>query len=524
MTEENKEQISNGEITEEPIKKSPKKRVMLSIIIGLVAIAGIASAYFLIKKTPKEQYFLAEIKTASQIKNLFENRYEDEIEWNNKKKDSVTESTYEISANYDDSYEQSLDWSQQELLNNSAIKLKVELDPKKKVVGTELDADVMGIPIDGVKGYVTPKQLIVSLPFHDKKLQLKDKDFGHLMRIFDENYNGNEELGLSEIMGKDGILSEENIEYINKEYLMDFYKSIPEDAFKVQEETVSIHNQKMKTDKITMDLTEKEVKTLLTDLLKKAKDDPKLYEMIKDTVGSIMWYEEGISKKELSANLDESIDGMIDEVENLDISKGIKSTIWSSKKGIIVKRKFEMQVDNSSAIVEGTQLLDDEKQKWGYKIGNPQSEEYLVFKGNLSFEDGKVLDKITLKAESQTGFTYTGEESLNKNKREFERTISLNDGMDDFTVTWNGDANFENDSMTADHTFNINADNISGGVNITETGKVIKKVNLPDTSVDTVNLGEMEKDELLDYWQNTLLPDIQYWGTDIGEQLNSIDE
>ncbi len=76
-------------------------------------------------------------------------------------------------------------------------------------------------------------------------------------------------------MGKN-VFSEENKNYLMKEYLFFFYNSIPAESFTESSEEVTVFGEKLKANKISMELSGDQIKDILVKVLEKAKDDPKV--------------------------------------------------------------------------------------------------------------------------------------------------------------------------------------------------------------------------------------------------------
>lgn len=504
--------------------KGPSKSIIIAIIIGVLLIAGGASAFFIFSKTPKEQYFQAEIKTMLHAKDLVEDRYADELKWNTKKGNSVTESTYDLSldsSDLDDFGEEIM-----QILDNSTVSLRVATDPKKKNMEAEVSASIMGISVDDFKAYVTDEKLIVSLPFYDELFQLKDEDFGKFIKTFDEDYSGSEELGLADLFGNEGILTESNRAYLQEEYMVYLYDSIPDTAFTTEEEEISISGETFKTDRISMVLTEAEVKTLLLDLLEKAKKDPKFEQLMKESLNNLLQSANYTNETELPYEYDEVLKSLIDNVNSLQIPDGLTSTIWNAS-NIIVKRDLELSIGETAENIvtlriDGTQLLDNETQVWDYNFTTVNlngEDNSLFFKGDLSFDDGESSDQITLLDDYEKGLKYTGKDKLEGNERSFNHTIEFVSEFYNPSLSWNGDSLYAKDSMSVEHAFTLQIRESEFNLYVNEKGKIIKKVSLPGKKEPILNLGEMDQ-ESLETLMDDLSSSIESWGMDIITQID----
>ncbi len=75
------------------------------------------------------------------------------------------------------------------------------MDPNKQIMKAGLGADVNGVKVDDITGYITTEGIMLGFPFTSDILQIKDKDFGNFMRTMDPYYEGPETLNLSRLDG-----------------------------------------------------------------------------------------------------------------------------------------------------------------------------------------------------------------------------------------------------------------------------------------------------------------------------------
>ncbi|WP_277585914.1 DUF6583 family protein [Psychrobacillus antarcticus] len=492
-----------------------KKKTWIIAIISIFVVAGGASAFFLLDKTPKEQYFYSEIKTIQHIQELVETRYEDESEWASIGRTKATDSTYELSGEYEGNTDPQIE----HMLNNSNISLRIAADPNEREVETEINATVLGVDVDPIKAYITTEEVIVGLPFYDQLIQLKDKDFGKFMTTLDPSYEGSETLGLDSFLGDKGLYTEENLEYLKDEYAMYIYESIPEDAFTVTDETVDVNGKSIKAEKVAMTLTEAEVQKILKDVLQKAKEDPKFEEIAKESTESFIDQLNLASSTVEPVDYGEMMDELIKSVDDINLPSGINSTIWHDS-NLIVKRDFNVETPDAGIFaIAGTQSLEETAQNWEYSVG--VDNETLNITGNLSAtKDGIYTDEVSILDTNNVGLVYNAEEKLAGEERTFERTFMMENENQPMEFLWNGKSNFKKDTMQADHEFVITIDESSNAViKIGQESKIIKKVNLPADSEKMVNIGTMDSDSLQQLLTEDIYPEMQSWGMNIMQQF-----
>lgn len=491
-----------------------QKKTWIIAIIAALVVGGGASAFFILSKTPKEQYFYSEIKTIQHIQELVETRFENETEWVSIAGTKATDSTYELSGEFDGNTEPQIE----EMLSNSNIAIRIAADPNEREVETEINATVLGVDVEPIKAYITTEEIIVGLPFYDQLLQLNDKDFGKLMTTLDPNYAGTDSLGLDSFLGDKGIYTEENMEYLKDEYAMYLYEILPEEAFTVTDETVEVDGESVKAEKVAMALTETQVKTILTDVFEKAKKDPKLEGIVKESTASFIDQLNSASGTIETFNFEETMDELIKSVDDINLPNGINSTIWHDS-NLIVKREFNVEIPEAGLFeIVGTQSLEDSAQKFEYTIG--VDNELLNITGDLSStKDGTYTDEVSILDNNEVGLVYNGEEKLTGEERTFERTFTMEDEYQPMEFLWNGKSNYKKDSMQADHEFVIAMDESSNAViKVNEESKIIKKVNLPAESEEMVNIGTMDSNSLQQLVED-IYPELESWGMNIMEQF-----
>src|SRR5699024_6047344 len=117
----------------ETTKQGKSKGLIIGIIIAaIVLIAGGVAAYtFMVKQSPKAQYFLAEKESFDQGRDFFEERYKLEKEWVEFQQENPVGTNIELNANYTD--EGAYGFSEaEEIVNNTSILLETETDVKNK--------------------------------------------------------------------------------------------------------------------------------------------------------------------------------------------------------------------------------------------------------------------------------------------------------------------------------------------------------------------------------------------------------
>ncbi|MFJ7934649.1 hypothetical protein [Sporosarcina sp. NPDC096371] len=489
------------------VKKKTFKSLIVLIVTALVVVGGSVSAFFILTKSSKTQYFLAEVETYKQMGTLVEDRYKNELNWVKVQEEKPVETKYDLSGEWNDPSVAPEMQEIQSIVNSVTVSMDQVYNPKKKELEAALSGKLGNVTVDFGSIFATTEKLVVALPFMEELIRFDDKDFGKLMREFDADFEGNENLGLADLFEIKPASMKEAESYIEKEYVEFLVKELPEDAFTSVKEEIIVADQKVKAKKITMDLSEKQVKTLLKDVLAKAKKDEKLKEIVKDQLG-VSSFAGDFSPSDLTLvveEFDKGIEEAIKAVDTLAIPNGIQSTIWLQSNQI-VQRDFVVTMGSSADDVvtvklTGTQLLEKADQQWDYKFTVTDSfgdESVVDFTGKLAWKDQQANDTIAISVEDMK-ISYKGKEELVDNKRSFTRTFAFSNGFDEPSLTWKGSATHDSDEMKADHTFSVsdqNADVEMFNVHLKQQGKIVKKVNMPEETDGTVNIGQMDKAEI----------------------------
>lgn len=503
------------------MKKKLPKLLMIIVLTALVIVGGSVSAFFLVNKSPKIQYFLAEAETFKQMGTIFEDRYKNELRWLEVQQEKPVETNFDLSGEWNDPSVDSDMQEVQSIVNSAKISSKQAYDPVKKELEVDLSGELGSVKMNFGSLFATTEKLVASLPFLDELVRFDDEDFGKMMREFDEGYDGNENLGLSQLFEDGFSMTEESRIYVEKEYIAYLIKEIPDKAFTSEKEELTVFDKKIKAKKVKLDLTEQQFKTLLKDLLKKAKTDKKLKTILKEQL-TLTSFAGDTSDNEIATIMDgfeDGLDAAIEGVDSIKLPNGLQSTIWHHSNKI-VKREFAMGVgedknDVDTVKISGTQLLEKTGQKWNFILGVKDSfgdENFVKVKGDLSWKDQKATDSITLTMDDMK-FIYKGKEQLKDKKRTFTRSFGFTDGNMDPAVIWKGSNTHESDSMKSNHEFTFSEETMGANIFnliIKQHGKIVKKVDMPVETEDTVNIGKMNKDEFEAFTEETMVK-VQDW-------------
>ena len=512
---------------EEVVKKRPKGLIIGLVIAALVVVGGSASAFIFLNKSPKVEYLLAEATSAKQISDIFEGRYQNEMKWLETQKKKPVESTLEISAEWNDPNVDYYMEEVQSIVNNSMLSIRNVYDPVKKEIEVELGGEFGSMEVNAGKAHVTTEKLFLSLPFTDDVIQFNDEDFGRLMKEYDPSYEGQEDLGLSRLFDYNFMSAEGLNTYIQEEYVEYFIKKLPEEAFTSEKEKISVFDKEVNAEKLSMKLSEEDVKKLMKDLFGKIRDDEKIKEILKDSLdeqtamASMTGEEIPVELTEIIVLFEDGLNEAIEDVDTWSIPDGIESTIWQHSNSI-VKRDFAMTMgeyegEETSFVVNGTQLLEKENQQWAYTITVNDlyydEENTLEFTGDLAWDRQKSKDSMKISVDGDEIF-YEGEEELDGKERTFKRAFGYSDGYSSPKLIWTGTATHEKDSVKANHAFTVSNEDWDENMYnlvVKQDSKVVKKVDMPGKSDKIVNIGDMSLVEIEQYIEEELMTKFEEW-------------
>ncbi|MFA1821242.1 hypothetical protein ACDX78_13895 [Virgibacillus oceani] len=509
----------------EETKKGAPKGLIAIIVAAVVVIGGGAAAMMMLNLGEKEKYFLAERDTIDFMVETVEDRYEPEMNWLKHTQENVTESTIELAAEYNDPFGGSgtMGMDPSQIINNSSLTITSATDMENEELSAELLANIGGIEVDGINFHLTSERVLLGLPFLEEILQLMDEDFGPLLHEFDPaTFTGEETLGLDSVFdGTSGFLTEEDLEHFQEEYLEMIFEELPESAFTSEDEATQIMGESLDTEKITLHLTEEEMKELINLVIAKMQEDERLKELMREQFNPLVATDPMMDQEidRMISEFEEGLEDAEEAVENLYIPEGLTSTLWVHN-DLVAKRDFEVSIGSSeddlvTFNVAGEQLLDTSSQSFDYELSfsDPSDEGSMNISGDLSSEDERIEDTITLTIPNVVQLSYNGSETLVDGTRDFERTFSFDDDFSNGSLIWSGSATYDNDQMNSEHEISVDGTDVDPdmfGFFMTIDSQTIDGVEIPDEE-NVRDVGSMNADELMNYFEMEVTPQFQQW-------------
>lgn len=520
------------------------KKVIGIIVAALVVVIGIGgvSAYFMIFQSDKAQYFKAEQSTFEFMEDKLSEQFESELDWNEKTQEKPVNTSMELSAEYQDPNNMAggMDdmFDVEDIVNNASLKLNSQTDLEGHKMNAGLDVDIASFELEDFNMFLDDDRLVVELPFLDESLQINDESLNESIEEIDPALSDADVDFESFFESAQGI-PDEDIEDLKEEYIVSVYDDLPKDAFDSEKETIEVDGDDVKAKKITMDLSEEDVKEMIVSILEKAQEDEDLQEIFKERMQTQMM---GLSAEQGNVDIDTDVDELFDEdldvaidavKEDLHMPDGITSTIWVDDKKI-AKRDLSVSVGNgdesAELAVKGVNALDDQQQKYDYQLSvvDPQEETYTAdVTADWSMKDDAIEDSVEISA-ADMKLTYGEESTLNDGDKDFERTLNVSSQMQgvEGSLIWTGNSSYDGDKMSSENEFTVDTDmlgDIEASLFADVSGEVIKGVEEPDE--DSVkDLSDMSGDDIQQYFEQEVMPQTQEWFMDqIGDEIGGFD-
>lgn len=510
-------------------KKSGISKVMLGIIIGvIVVIVGVIIFFAMGGGSTKQQYFLAEGKTLNEMSNYIEDRYEAELDWLEVAQEEPTKSSLDISGEYNDPNNINMGemFDIGEIINNSTIQILTESDTANEQLNATLNANVAGISLEDFSFYLNQDTLTVDLPFLNEALMIQDKDIAPLMNEIEPGMIDEEtEINFTDLFEAQAKgFSEEDKEYLLKEYGVLIYKEIPDTAFESTSEKIKVNGEELKADKITMHLTEEEVQSILTKVLDKLETDDRVKEMLESQYNTLAIQEqEEKTSEEMLTNFENDVSRAKDSVSDLKLSEGLTSTIWTQD-NVVVSREFTTEIgENSESIlidVKGSQIIDSEESSLDYQMTFESVEDIIELNlEGTSEEDNGYNDDVSLNVVSDADMmnvqiNYLAEETSEGSETDFDRTFTFSESdMEIGKLHWDGKNNYEKDQMEANNSIALETQGMARDLfvlHLDVVGEQIKEVEAADPE-EGKDLGEMSGEEVIDYFETDVTSQFTKW-------------
>jgi hypothetical protein len=509
-------------MAEQVEKRKSRTGLIIGIIILVVLVVGVAG-YFIYQNmvnTPKNNYLLSEQAAIEDNFGLFEERFEDELAWYDYMQNNPVESTFNITAETNDPTLEQQGLS--EIINGAEINLTAATDTEEEVSTFALAADVAGISVDGLEMFLTGDNMGATLPFIEEYITLNEADAPAFLNRMDPNaFPEEEEIDYS-VFFDDQMLSEEEREYIEDEYMSYIQEELPDDAFEAEEEEVTVGDNTVNAEKLSMTLSEEEIHTFLSGLFNKMAEDEELLNIIEGQLSAASMGMSGSEVDQMVTDMNDNLKQAAEEVENVEFPNGLTSVIWVDDDKV-VQREFNIDsvVDGEEVglSLNGTNEISDNQQVMNYDLGLTDSVNDYTFSmsADLNETDNGFEDTVTLStSESDSEVVLSSNKNSTDEAEEMTLQLDVPYGYNNETLSLFLESEATYDDDRANGSYTIYADDGStvtrdtAALNIEQESVTVDSVEAPALD-NEINVGQMSDAELNDYFDNTFARQFEEW-------------
>lgn len=501
--------------------KKSKTGLIVGIVVGVLLIVGIGG-YFIFQSmvnTPKNSYLLSEKADIDNTFEIFEERFSEELEWYEYMQANPVQTDLNITASSNDPSLQQMGLS--ELISGSEINISTGTDMEEEISTFALSADVAGFSVDGLDLFLTGNNAGITFPFIEEYLTLNEADAPGLLSMMDPAFNEEEEIDYS-VFFDDQMLSETEREYIEDEYMSYIHDQLPDDAFESENEEITVGENTINAEKLTMNLSEEQIHTFISDLFNKMADDEELINMIQAQVTASSIGMPQDEADQIGSNVSDSLRTAAEDVQNVGFPDGLSSVIWLDGDDIVQRDLNVTTVNNDTTAtvnLNGTNEISENGNVMNYNavLGDGTEEMTFTINADLNEVENGFEDTITLstsEADSNIVLTSTKDNSGDAVSSTLQLDVPMGQGMENLSIFLESESTYEDDQVTADYTIyaedGVSITRDTATLNIAQESVTVDSVSVPDLT-NEVNIGQMSEEELNDYFTNTFGPAFDSW-------------
>ncbi|HHY20364.1 MAG TPA: zinc-ribbon domain-containing protein [Bacilli bacterium] len=439
------QQISEVEPMNNVVTKKKKRwPIVVASLIFVFILGGIGWA-FLGSNNAKTDYLKAESNTMKLAYKEWSDVYGDGFALADKLSKESYQQTLNLSASVsgDSIPDVAL---VQAILESMNLQLMTKQDVKNEQHEVSFNFMMNNDSLADFSMYQSNDKTAVKLPLLNEPTYyfIENEKFGEFVKELDPTYNGPD--NIKDILDfKEQLNTGLEAEYKDwfKGYGTFLFDQLAEKSFSKEK---NVQYQGNNADKITLTLTDGEIKTLLTNLLDKIENDEKLIDLIiKQNQVALLEQTEEEYRQELKDGLKEGTAEIKSGLEDVSFGDGLVSTIYVNGDNLIVGRDVSIAISEQG---------DDKPVKISYvadtiEADDLQIERKLTIKSPEGSDEGELaFNWNTKKKKNDAGtdvntvmklvFTQYGSESVNL-VLNMDTVQKANEAVTDFTVETNGD-------------------------------------------------------------------------------------
>ena len=500
-----------------------KGLTILGISVGVIAVLAIGAIILFqtIVNTPKNNYLMAELDEVEGTFELFEERFESELDWYEHAEQNAIESTLGITAETNDPSFQEMGLDQ--MINNSNINLAIGQDMANEVSTMGLNADIAGLTISDVNAYITGEKAGLTLPFIEEYMVVNEADAATFLNTLDPaTFTGEEEIDYS-MFFETSALTETQREYLIDEYATFIRENLPDDAFESESEEITVGENTVNADKLTMILTEEQIHTFLKDLFNKMAEDEELANIIEtQMMAANLGNPAAPSAGDTAAEFNNSLKEAAENIEDVGFPEGLTSVVWTDGDDNIIQRDFDtsITVDGSTGqvAVDGVTEISEDSTVFNYDMtfSDETMESVIGYTADLNETESGYEDMITLRADSEDLFVINSVKTEEEDSEVWNMDINFNEQMtgSPLTLFMESSSVYNEDQATGDMTLyaddGINVTRDTFVLNLTSDSQTVSEIEMPGEDNEK-NIGQMSMEELDAYFNDEVGPAFEEW-------------
>lgn len=408
---------------------SKKLKIIIPIIIVLLLIGGIAwGVYAFFANTPKNTYLKSEQQTAKMYKDYFNDRFENEVKFQEKMKDNSFLSSLELSADASDEIVKGLGIPKS-VVNASKIKMSYGHDPKKEKSMINLEPTIADSALGKFQLAADKDKHYFESPLFKGKYSVNNSDLlstyskltGEDEETAKENGITNQQLNLNTLFNN-AQAQQSDYSKIAEKYSELIVDKLDDDNFdKGKKEEIKVNGEKYKVRPVTLTLSRADTKKITLAVLEETKKD--------------------------------------------EFAK-IQSKIYTEKHTIVKREITITDKENNKTKIKGTNTLEDDKLKLDYALDFDQdkytyAEAKYTIKGVSSKEkDNKYNDKYEFGKKTEydeSKIKLDNQEKVDGTKRQDKGkiTVALDKYSDENEFTFENNIDSDVKNNTQKSTLNI---------------------------------------------------------------------
>ena len=500
-----------------------KGLTILGISVGVIAVLAIGAIILFqtMVNTPKNNYLMAELDEVEGTFELFEERFESELDWYEHAEQNAIESTLGITAETNDPSFQEMGLDQ--MINNSNINLAIGQDMANEVSTMGLNADIAGLTISDVNAYITGEKAGLTLPFIEEYMVVNEADAATFLNTLDPaTFTGEEEIDYS-MFFETSALTETQREYLIDEYATFIRENLPDDAFESESEEITVGENTVNADKLTMILTEEQIHTFLRDLFNKMAEDEELANIIEtQMMAANLGNPAAPSAGDTAAEFNNSLKEAAENIEDVGFPEGLTSVVWTDGDDNIIQRDFDtsITVDGSTGqvAVDGVTEISEDSTVFNYDMtfSDETMESVIGYTADLNETESGYEDMITLRADSEDLFVINSVKTEEEDSEVWNMDINFNEQMtgSPLTLFMESSSVYNEDQATGDMTLyaddGINVTRDTFVLNLTSDSQTVSEIEVPGEDNEK-NIGQMSMEELDAYFNDEVGPAFEEW-------------